>query len=382
MNKRHGVSPRMYLIVGALLIALPLAGYFTSNWLTEKKKWAEECFRKPVRELTAHENSDVISVDFSPDGRRALSGDRHGRVSLWDVASGRELRRFTTTASCFCVRFFPSATTALAGCGDGQVFLLSVDGSQDVRRLGTRGPAADAGAILDAVVLPDGESILLGGYHGLSLVDSRSGQERWSVAAGRVNSLALAPGGRQALSSTLGPEATVCLWDLADGRKLKEFRCAPDPRRAGNNTLKAVRFLPDGRRFITGHAGGAIGLWDMATGAEIRSFGLREGGSAVYGLVVSPCGRRVAAGGARSYSNAVLGLWDVESGRLVRRFSIPAYQGMTSHYVYDVAFSPTGQYVLSAAGWGRDGSHPELLLWRLPDETGYWLLGTQDAEEP
>jgi WD40 repeat protein len=37
----------------------------------------------------------VISVAFSHDGMRALSGASNGRVKLWDAATGRLIRTFT-----------------------------------------------------------------------------------------------------------------------------------------------------------------------------------------------------------------------------------------------------------------------------------------------
>jgi WD40 repeat protein len=41
----------------------------------------------------------VISVAFSPDGRTALSGNVDGTLTLWDIATGHQLRMFSGHAA-------------------------------------------------------------------------------------------------------------------------------------------------------------------------------------------------------------------------------------------------------------------------------------------
>jgi WD40 repeat protein len=48
---------------------------------------------KLVRRLEG-DTSLVNRMAFSPDGRRAVTGDHDGKVRLWDLATGKEVRRF------------------------------------------------------------------------------------------------------------------------------------------------------------------------------------------------------------------------------------------------------------------------------------------------
>ena len=77
---------------------------------------------------------------------------------------------------------------------------------------------------------------------------------------------------------------------------------------------------------------------------------------------------------------AAMWLWALESGRLIRRFEFPRREETAGSGVLQVAFSPDGRRVLSS-GWryapGAAEAEAELLLWRLPDELGFWLLGTE-----
>jgi WD40 repeat protein len=49
---------------------------------------------KEVRRFTGHEYA-VLSVAVTPDGKYVVSGSRDKTVRLWELATGQEVRRFT-----------------------------------------------------------------------------------------------------------------------------------------------------------------------------------------------------------------------------------------------------------------------------------------------
>jgi hypothetical protein len=62
----------------------------------------------------------VDAVTFSPDGKRLVSGHRHGTVKLWDVATGQEVRTLKgQTRSVKSLAFSKDGTTLASAAWDG-----------------------------------------------------------------------------------------------------------------------------------------------------------------------------------------------------------------------------------------------------------------------
>jgi WD40 repeat protein len=106
--------------------------------------------------------------------------------------------------------------------------------------------------------LPDGESVLAGGWGGEVT--------RWQIGTGqRVGSFgpsdekaSLSRDGRF-LATTRGD--TVHLWDVATGRELSSFK-------VGTSKVAAVAFSPDGKTVAAGTFDGPIQLWNVASGQQ------------------------------------------------------------------------------------------------------------------
>jgi len=155
-----------------------------------------------------------------------------------------------------------------------------------------------------------------------------------------ISAIALTPDGRLIVSASF--DRTIKLWDVATGALLRSF--------AGHEgEIWAVAVTPDGRRIVSGGGDDAIKVWDMATGALLRSIASGQGG-VVASLAVTPDSRHVIAGG---YGGAI-GLWDLETGALIRRFE--DHPGA----VLALAVTPDGRQVIS----GGHGS--SLKLWDSP----------------
>lgn len=298
---------------------------------------------------------EVFDVAFSPDGKFAISGGFDKTLKLWEVATGRELRSFTGhTGQVNFVAFSPDGKLALSGGGDifkTELKLWEVATGRELRSFDDDSVAPSRfihAAIPNSVAFsPDGKFALYGGSglpdpDGPGIVPG-SQLKLWDVATGRklrnfvghagdVNSVAISPDGKFALSgggNVLSPE--LKLWDVATGRELRSF-----VGHAG--TVASVAFSPDGKFALS--RGSELKLWDVATGRELRSLAIRGGSSWALSR-----DHRFAIVGGGDYLNTrgELTVWDIATGRQLRSFAGHAGN------VYSVAFSPDDQFVLSAS---------------------------------
>ena len=98
-NVREGASKRLEAIGEAALDALQKAAWETND--PEVRRRAEHLVTllnakryQLLRSFCGH-SRPVRSIAFSPDGKRALSGSDDGTMLLWDVDTGKQLRRFS-----------------------------------------------------------------------------------------------------------------------------------------------------------------------------------------------------------------------------------------------------------------------------------------------
>lgn len=288
----------------------------------------------------------VNAVAFSPAGGWVASGSggaTAGRadeqtIRLWDLASGREIRR---------LEGFSGAVTGLAVSSGGDRILSShrgggmdlwdAAGGQLLRRFERR--ASNLGGVALSVC---GRWALSGGDDRLVRLWNAGTGKRIHRLAGHtaaVNCVAIAADGRRALSG--GADATARLWDLVVGRELAHLPgCLP---------VLAVAFSPGGRTALMAGADGIIVWWDLDSGRVlVRLTGHSAG---VRAVAFCPDGCRAVSAGA----DGTVRLWDVPAGRELRSFS--GHVGS----VEAVAVSPADG--LRALSGGRDGS---VRLWQLP----------------
>jgi WD40 repeat protein/serine/threonine protein kinase len=110
--------------------------------------------------------------------------------------------------------------------------------------------------------------------------------------------------------------------------------------RADEGELWSVSWSPDGNRIATGSEGGAVKLWDAATGRPIASF--TGHGAAVRCVAWSPRGDCLASGG----DDESIRLWNVHTRQ---HTSLAGHGG----HVAALAWSPDGKWLASGS---EDGS--------------------------
>jgi len=103
------------------------------------------------------------------------------------------------------------------------------------------------------------------------------------------------------------------------------------------SNIHAVAPLPDGKRVLSGSFDGTLKLWDLETGAELRTFIGHQ--NPIWAVAVLANGKQALA----ASSDGRLKLWDLETGGCLRTFVGPREP------IWDVAVLADGMRALSAS---------------------------------
>jgi WD40 repeat protein/Flp pilus assembly protein TadD len=275
--------------------------------------------------LKGHTDS-VLSVAFSPDGRRIASASWDGTVKVWDTSAGQEIRTLVGhTGEVWNVAYGPDGHHLASASSDGTVKLWDTAAGQEFRTL-----KGHTGPVYSVAYSPDG--------HRLASASSDGTVKLWDAATGRVIrtlkgyatgvGVAFSPDGRRIASASV--DQTVKLWDTATGQEIRTLV-------GHTNAVLSVAFSPDGRRIASASVDQSVKLWDAATGQPTLT--LTGHASGVNSVAFSPDGQRLAsASGDRTAK-----LWDAATGQEIRT--------LTGHAsgVNSVAFSPDGRRLASAS---------------------------------
>ena len=310
---------------------------FSSIFFCETLCYGDEPSPDPVLVTQRGHRLGVTSVAFSPEGLRALAGDQDNTAILWDVPTGREIRRFEgrgNSGEVVSVAFSPDGARVLTAGLDWTIILWEVATGRELRRF----QGEDViGEVVSVAFSPDGARVLAGGKENAAILwDVATGREirrfGGNGKAGVVGSVAFSSDGARVLTGGLNHNAI--LWDVATGREVRRLMPEGD---VDNDPV--VAFSSDGALALTRGRDQALTFRDVTDGRVVRC--LREHDIVVNAVAYSSDGKRVATGGVGRGGERVLILWDAETGREVRRWTT------TRHlFIGSIALSRDGDHAL------------------------------------
>jgi tetratricopeptide (TPR) repeat protein len=290
----------------------------------------------PLRTFREQPNTPFTGGGLAllPDGRHAISAGTQGTVRVWEIDSGREVRRFPAGGIVPRIAVTSDGHSFLAAGSHETFALRDIETGKEVRKL--VGHAQNITAV--ALVPGDELAVTASMDNTVQLWDLATGKQvrRFTGHTNIVFNVLATPDGRRVVTAS-PPDNTVRLWELETGKEIHRINVA-------GYTLSAS---PDSRRLLIGSPNGLI-LWDLESGKEIRRLERADWGM-IFAVQFLLDGRRALAGTGNSW----LVLIDVDSGRELSRMKGPAGQ-------YQLALLPSGDRALTA---DTDGA---VRLWSVP----------------
>jgi WD40 repeat protein len=304
---------------------------------------------KVERALVGH-TGPLNGATFSPDGTTILTMSDDGTGRLWDAASGRQIGAPLTghTSAVVAGRFTPDGSLVVTASFDNTIGVWNAHDGSSVRTL----QQPSDGMIDDIAVGPDSHSVAVANHDGSATWwDLKTGAEITTVHPGAaVYRVAFLPDGGSFV--TADGNGTVKVW-LPSGELLMQ-----EPN-ATKGWASALAVSPDGNLIAFGNGGGAVFLWRWRAGLTAsRLSPVDSSFQPVGALRFSPDSRELVATASKfGY------LWQLpEPGG---RADAGVELGGHVDWVNDAAFSPDGQFVVTASSDDTAVVHDA--------QTGVWL---------
>eukprot|EP00184_Porphyridium_aerugineum_P007380 CAMPEP_0184707080 /NCGR_PEP_ID=MMETSP0313-20130426/37089_1 /TAXON_ID=2792 /ORGANISM="Porphyridium aerugineum, Strain SAG 1380-2" /LENGTH=1577 /DNA_ID=CAMNT_0027168653 /DNA_START=155 /DNA_END=4888 /DNA_ORIENTATION=- len=270
----------------------------------------------------------VMSVCWSPDGRRLASGSTDKAVRVWDVATGRELAKFEGHQGwVMSVCWSPDGRMIASGSVDRTTRVWNVtDGHESQQFVGHVDWVTTLAWSPDGQYLASGSSdntIRVWGV-GLGIGEMKTlvGHSDW------VMNLCWSADARLIASGS--NDCSIRVWEVASCSQIERFDGHTDG-------VTSVCWSPDCQWIASGSKDKTIGLWDMSSGELIAKLQGHKGW--VSSVCWSPDGKLIASG---SHDNSIH-VRDMASGCLVNKL-----EGHTN-MVNSVCWSPDGKFIGSAS---------------------------------
>ena len=294
----------------------------------------------------------VRAIDFSPDGRRVLTGSFDFTAVLWDFEEQREIGRLDEHAGpVTSVAFLPDGRRALTTSDDMTAILWDLTSLKPLHHL-----RAHKHKVMTVAVAADGRIAATGGWDKTICI--------WNLATGGlirtirqptpINTLTFI--GASRLLAAGGHDPVIRIVNADTGR----YKGNLEGHRMGITQLNAST---DGKRLLSASIDKTMRLWDMETFGEIQTYERHD--NQLFTAVFAPDGKTALSAGRDGY----LIQWNLDQGEPIRQ--IKAHGTI----VWAADFSPDGRFAVSAS------SDETARVWHL--ETGDQIgAEPDDPDEP
>jgi WD40 repeat protein len=282
----------------------------------------------------AADDEFVMCVAFSPDGKMLATGAGfvESDIRLWDVASGKEIKRLEGhRAWISSLVFWPDGKTLASASGDQTIRLWDLTDISNIPP--ARVLQGHKLEVWKLALLPDNTTLVSGSKDGSVLVWDTSATHRrheFITLPDKIDSWYFGPDGKSLLTSDFRDLARWTGTDFQEKAPLKKF----------GGDVYDWNLSTDGKWIAAVSTNHVIQVWDLQEGKLFHQFAVSTNFQAEVNCFMDQ-DTTVIVG---YYGNDDLEEWDIATGKKMR-----SWQGIRDWYRDRI--SPNGQFCLT---WRRD----------------------------
>lgn len=271
---------------------------------------------RQIRVFKGHSDR-IDTLDFSPDGKYALSGSRDRSIRLWEIATGKMIQNFRGHKGALELVTFSLDGKQVLSMGDykdrsirlwdiatgeaiktyewdkktkikeaifspNKKFLLTLEDSREginnyahirLRNVNT-GEIKELSKInykysypfLDVSVSRSGRYLAFGlSDHTIRLLDMSTGKtvRIFKGHKSSVHDVVISSNEKYILSASF--DQTIRLWEMATGKQLKVYK-------GHTNYIISIAFTPDGKNILSSSGDGSVRFWSVVSVNELAKF--------------------------------------------------------------------------------------------------------------
>ncbi|MCC6893210.1 MAG: DUF4082 domain-containing protein [Anaerolineae bacterium] len=241
-----------------------------------------------INTLTGH-TCAVVSIAWSPDGSKLVTGSKDGTTRVWSASTGQLLNTVPLTSF--------GAQYSLSWNNNGSQY-AALDSATNIIHI----QDANTGQLLNSnkflrehissvVWSSDGTKLLTGDWEDkITIWDATTGQVIISLDnqhSGSVYVVAWSPNGSK--FATTGTDNTIRVWNTSTGQQIIAIQ--------NTTTIHGLTWAST-NKLITSDSTNTVRVWDANTGAQLLSFAYA---GQLFAITSSPDGTKVVYGGAQGF---------------------------------------------------------------------------------
>jgi WD40 repeat protein len=270
----------------------------------------------------------IEKIEFSSSGRYAVSASADGTAKVWNANNGNLVATLKPGGKVTCARFSPDNRYVVTTSKDA-AHVWSIPAGTMIAAF--KGHAA---RVWTADFSPDSNRIATGSEDGtVKIWKLSSKKEILTIQVtdkGSVNDVAYHPKENKLAAGVRGN--ILGIWDAASGRQIRSFS-------GHSQAISCVTFNKNGKQLASTDRSGKAIIWNADRGSSMKTLS----GHSFHAVCFSPDGSALLTGNGNGYGN----IWNISSGKI--DLKIEHGKGVE---VRSVDFSPDGKKVITASDDG------------------------------